>query len=88
MIGSQILMQDQSGQFIEVSGRPGNVIRVLEKRLEAFESINIAENLIAADLGITDIEVDFYIGYGVESNPSRIYYHENPFNLTISKSED
>ena len=88
VIGSQILMQDQSGQFIEVSGRPGNVIRVLEKRLEAFESINIAENLIAADLGITDIEVDFYIGYGVESNPSRIYYHENPFNLTISKSED
>ena len=56
--------------------------------LEAFESINIAKNLIAADFNITEIEVDFYIGYGVESNPSRIYYHENPFNLTISSSED
>ena len=88
VIGGQILMQDQSGQFIEVSDRSGNVIRVLEKRLEALESINIAENLIAADLDITEIEVDFYVGYGVESDPSRIYYHENPFNLTISSSED
>ena len=88
VIGSQILMQDQSGQFIEVSDRSGNVIRVLEKRLEALESINIAENLIAADLDINGIEVDFYVGYGVENNPSRIYYHENPFNLTISSSED
>ena len=49
---------------------------MLEKRLEAFESINIAENLIAADLDITEIEVDFYVGYAVESDPSRIYYHE------------
>ena len=88
VIGSQVLMQNQNGQFIDVSGLSRNVIPVLEKRLEAFESFNIAENLIAADLNIKEIEVDFYIGYGVESNPSRIYYHENPFNLTISSSED
>lgn len=88
VIGSQILMQDQSGQFIEVTDPSGNVIPVLEKRLEAFESIDIAKNLIAADFDITEIEVDFYIGYAVESNPARIYYHENPFNLTISSSED
>ena len=88
MIGDEILIQDQSGQFIGYSGPLANVTPVLEKRLEAFESINIANNLIAADLDITEIEVDFYIGYGVESNPSRIYYHENPFNLTISSPED
>ena len=88
VIGGQILMQDQSGQFIEVSDPSGNVIPVLEKRLEAFESIDIAKNLIAADFDITEIEVDFYIGYAVESNPARIYYHENPFNLTISSPED
>ena len=88
VIGSQILMQDQDGQFTEVSVPSGNVIPVLEKRLEAFESINIAKNLIAADFNITEIEVDFYIGYGVKNNPSRIYYHENPFNLTISSSKD
>ena len=88
VIGDEILIQDQSGQFIGYSGPLANVTPVLEKRLEAFESINIANNLIAADLDITEIEVDFYIGYGVESNPSRIYYHENPFNLTISSLED
>ena len=53
------------------------------KVLEASENIVIARDLVPAELGIEEIEVDIVVGYGLDSDPGEVYYHSTPINLTI-----
>ena len=79
-IDNQFLFLNDQGLFINSQ----ILIPYLEKKLEAVEVIQIANNLVAADFGIADITVDFFVGYGVSSAPDEIYFHETPLNLIIS----
>lgn len=54
-----------------------------QKTLEAVENIELLTQFVASSIGISSIEVDFYIGYGVDSNPTELYFHEQPINLII-----
>jgi hypothetical protein len=40
--------------------------------------------LVPADLGIENIEVDFWVGYGLNSQPNEIFFHQRPINLVVS----
>jgi hypothetical protein len=53
------------------------------KTLEAIENIELLTQFVASSIGISSIEVDFYIGYGVDSNPTELYFHEQPINLIV-----
>ncbi|MBM86883.1 MAG: hypothetical protein CMQ41_00740 [Gammaproteobacteria bacterium] len=83
VIGDQILLLNENGNFIDTRAQPGVLIPARRKELGSVELIEIFENLITADLGIYEISVDFVVGYGLSDMPSEVFYHEDPLNLTI-----
>ncbi len=58
--------------------------RASNKTLAAIEEITVVENLVPATLGISEMLVSFYFGYGLSDNPNELYYHLAPLNLIIS----
>ena len=86
VIGNQIMLLDAKGQFVDPSSRGGSILRASEKRLEEIETIEIAKDLVAERYAIEEIIVDFFVGYGLVSEPGKIYSHDNPFNLTITSA--
>ena len=82
-LGEQVLFLNESGLFVE-SPDLTQLPRAATRTLQANEQIQIANNLVAASLGIQSISVDFYVGYGLLSDPGELYYHGSPLNLTIA----
>ena len=66
---------------VEVFGNP--MIDADANRNLYEEQVEIIKNLVAAELGINEITVDFVVGYGLDDDPDEIFYHETPLNLTI-----
>jgi len=83
VIDEQILLLDENGDFIDTKTRPGVIFPAFRKTLESEEQVEIVKNLVAAELGINEITVDFVVGYGLDDEPDEIFYHETPLNLTI-----
>ena len=83
VIDEQILLLDENGNFIDTKTRPGIIFPAIRKTLESEEEVEIIKNLVAAELGINEITVDFVVGYGLDDDPDEIFYHETPLNLTI-----
>lgn len=84
VFGDQILFLNEAGQFVDSAASPGVIVRASNKTLSAVEQLTIVENLVPAALGISEALVGFYFGYGLESSPSELYYHQAPLNLIIS----
>jgi len=84
VVDGQILVLNETGQFVDLASNPGPIIKAANKTLAAVEEIVIATNLVVSTLNISNIVVDFYIAYGLASNPDELYYHQSPLNLTIS----
>ena len=82
-INDQILFLDESGIFIDSKTQPGIIVPSKRKTLNNIEHVEIAQDLVAEDLGINEIIVDFVVGYGLDDDTSEVFYHENPLNLTI-----
>jgi len=82
-VGEQILFLNEQGQFVDSAANPGVIIRASNKLLSSVEELMVVENLVPASLGISETEVRFYFGYGINSNPNDLYYHLAPLNLII-----
>lgn len=82
-INDQILFLDESGVFIDSKIQPGMIVPSKRKTLNSVEHVEIVQDLVAEDLGINKIIVDFVVGYGLDNDMSEVFYHENPLNLTI-----
>ena len=82
-INDQILFLDESGVFIDSKTQPGMIVPKKRKTLNSVEHVEIVKDLVAEDLGINKIVVDFVVGYGLDDDTSEVFYHENPLNLTI-----
>ena len=78
-----ILLRNSAGQFVPYDGQ-GAIIKASTKVLSALESVDILGNTRAVDLGLNDIEVDFLIGYGLNSKPNELYFHSAPINLVVT----
>lgn len=79
----ETLVRNPRGAFLpyrpDITGVP-----VAERRvLSAVESVDVLEDMVAGDIGIDDIEVNFFIGYGVDSDPDELYFHSQPINLIV-----
>ncbi len=83
-LGEQALFLNELGQFVESALDPALIPRAVNKQLLASEQVQIATDLVPATLGIQSITVDFYVGYGLAANPSELYFHSSPLNLTIA----
>jgi hypothetical protein len=79
----EILLRNSVGQFVPYEGL-ASLPRASTKVLAAVENVNILGNTRAADLGLNDIEVDFLIGYGLNSKPNELYFHSAPINLVVT----
>jgi Matrixin len=84
MVGQQILFLNELGQFVDAAANPGVITRAANKALSGIEELSVVENLVPASLGITEIQVGFYFGYGLSSNPAELYYHQAPLNLLVA----
>ncbi|NKB34736.1 MAG: matrixin family metalloprotease [Pseudomonadales bacterium] len=83
VVGQEIYLMNSLGQFVLSSESPGEIINTGSRILGTTENIVIAEDLIPSSLGIEEIVVDFVVGYGTFSNPSEVYFHQSPINLTV-----
>jgi hypothetical protein len=79
----EILLRNSAGQFVPYDGQ-GGIIKASTKVLSSLESVDILGNTRAVDLGLNDIEVDFLIGYGLNSKPNELYFHSAPINLVVT----
>lgn len=79
----ETLIRNRDGEFVTYRPATQQVPIAREKVLESVEVLDILTGMVAADLGIEDIEVNFYIGYGVDSNPDELYFHSEPINLLV-----
>ena len=84
VVDEQILFLNEQGQFVDSAAKPGVITRASKKTLSTVENLTIVENLIPAALGIEEIRVGFFFGYGLESRPEQLYYHQSPLNLIIA----
>ena len=80
-------MLNEYGVFVDTGFNPSPFVPHRLKVLESAEDIVIAKDLVPAELGIKEIEVNIVVGYGLDSDPSEVYYHSTPINLTIGSSE-
>ena len=80
LIDDQILFLDSSGAFVESSSQ---FIRAQSLTLGATQELSIARSLVPADIGIESIEVRLVVGYGLETDPSEVFFHQNPLSLVV-----
>ena len=81
---NEIILLNQQGQFELYDPQAGQLTRARELVLGATERISFANDLVPAELGISAIEVDFVVGYGLHANPDEIYFHGTPLSLIVA----
>ncbi len=83
-IGEEILVLNKEREFINSTQVKDKISPFLSKTLEQSEIIKIASGLIPKNLMVNNIDVEFFVGYGLSENPTEIYYHQTPLVLSIS----
>ena len=79
----EILLRNAAGEFIAYDGQ-GDITKAKTGVLSMLEWVDILRDMRAANLGLDDIEVNFLIGYGLNSNPNELYFHNAPINLVVT----
>ncbi|MDP2125765.1 MAG: matrixin family metalloprotease [Pseudohongiella sp.] len=79
----EILVKNQLGEFVAYQPEQQLIPVTQRKILTAVEDIEIFKQFVASSIGISSISVDFLIGYGLDSNPDELYYHQQPINLLV-----
>lgn len=78
----EILVKNPAGAMVPY--QPDAGVPIYQHRtLGAEESINVLDQLRPADIGVSSIEADFLIGYGVDSQPGELYFHQQPISLIV-----
>ena len=79
----ETLIQNEQGEFVTYQPEVQLIPVTRRKVLGAVEQIDIFRQFKARSIGIDSISVDFLIGYGVDSEPGELYYHQQPINLLV-----
>lgn len=80
--GETLVMSAQR-EFVAYQPEQQRVPVMQRKQLSAVENIEIFRQFKASMLGIQSISVDFLIGYGLDSNPDELYFHQQGINLLV-----
>lgn len=83
LTGDQILMLNSQGEPVDVTNNPLPPVRFASGALQPVEYLNIATDLVPAEIGIQELEANIVVGYGLDSNPNNLFFHQAPLNLTI-----
>ncbi len=80
----EILVKNPEGQFLPLSAQSSPVPITTAKVLGSSETIAILSDTVASQLGLSQINVRFLIGYGLSSQPNELYFHREPISLVVS----
>ena len=87
LTGSQTFALNADGVFVERLPTSGPFPRYKQGALSAIEDITLLDAVVPSELGVSDLEIDFLIGYAVDSDPESIFYNANPIEITIAPNE-
>lgn len=79
----EILVKNATGDFVTYQPERDRVPVAERRVLGVVEKLDILKNFAAADINISNISVDFLMGYGVDSNPDELYFHQQAINLLV-----
>lgn len=82
VLNDQLLFLNADGLF--VNAPTAGFIKAATKDLAVSEQLIIANDLVPATLGIQNAEVNFWVGYGLNSQTNEIFFHQQPINLVVS----
>jgi hypothetical protein len=80
----EIFLLNSQGVFINYTADPQVLTKASNKPLSSTEQLEIFTDLVPAEVGIDSTEVDILVAYGLDSEPSEVYFHQTPMNLIIS----
>jgi len=83
VLNGEILVKNRRGDFVAYQPEQELVPVAEERVLGTVENIDIVRQFRADSIGINNASVDFLIGYGVNSNPDELYFHQQPINLLV-----
>ena len=83
LVNGEILLLNQQGQFVNYTRNSAQLIKATTKVLGATEAFAVLTDFVPAEVGIDSIIVDFFVGYGLDSEPAEVYFHQTPLNLII-----
>ncbi len=81
---NQIFVRNPQGEFVPLGSQTSPVPVTTSKILGTTESVTILGQAVASTFGMTDTSVRFLVGYGLNSNPNELYFHDEPINLLVS----
>ncbi|MEX0739220.1 MAG: matrixin family metalloprotease [Pseudohongiella sp.] len=79
----EILVKNTNGELVAYQPEVQLVPVSERKVLGAVEEMDVLTQFRASESGISEIDVDFYIGYGVDSNPGELYFNGQPINVLV-----
>jgi hypothetical protein len=83
LVDGEILLLNQQGHFVNYTHNSAQLIKATTKVLSATEAFAVLTDFVPAEVGIDSIIVDFLIGYGLDSEPAEVYFHQTPLNLIV-----
>ena len=87
-IGEEILVLNEERKFVNLSLISGRVLPFTSKILEQSEIVEVVSGLVPKNVMVNNIEVEFFVGYGLAEDPTEIYYHQTPLVLNISDKKN
>lgn len=82
--GSEILVKHPTNGFVPLPTQSSAIPVTTNKVLGTTETVDILSNVVAAQLGFSQINVGFLIGYGLNENPDELYFHQEPISLVVT----
>ena len=83
-VGEQIFALRPDGIFEEKLPNSGEFPKYRHNVLGSLEVITLLDNIVAGELGIHDLDIEFLIGYGLDSAPETVFYNEKPIKVVIT----
>jgi hypothetical protein len=81
--GDQIFALNSAGVFVERVDNSRPFPKHRQGALSANEEIIMLDAVVPTTLGITSLDVDFLLGYGLDSDPGTVFYNSTPIKMVI-----
>ncbi len=83
LVDEEIFLLDPQGQLVNYTTDPSVLTKASNKLLSSTEDLEIFTDLVPTEVGVDSAMVDILIGYGLDSDPSEVYFHQDSMNLII-----
>ena len=81
--GDQIFALNSAGVFVERVDNSRPFPKHRQGALSANEEVIMLDAVVPTTLGITSLDVDFLLGYGLDSDPGTVFYNSTPIKMVI-----